>query len=190
MKSRAWLWCSPRHGNALLSRIKACGPGIGRQEQGRQLRCLRADGHGAHRWAQVEGPGGLTPRRPGRCAPHAGPARTWSRPGSWSWTWRSRREWPVHQACQRDQPGILAQVPDRSQGRVAVPGPPRRGGSRGADGPACRDDHAGGLLVWQRFSPPSAPRARHAIQPCRRPCRQLTAFVCVRLRDPSAALSL
>src|ERR1019366_3068180 len=37
-----------------------------------------------------------------------------------------RRDRPVHQACQRDQPGVLAPLPTLGQGSVAVPGPPRR----------------------------------------------------------------
>jgi Transposase len=65
---------------------------------------LRTDGH---RWKP------LRPDTEATRAPGPGPGVP-------------RRDRPVHQACQRDQPGVLAPLPDLGQGSVTVPGPPRR----------------------------------------------------------------
>jgi hypothetical protein len=101
-------------------------------KQGRPLRRLRARGHPADRRAPLEAPAarhrgdpcaaGLVPvpQGPGRDqGPGPGAAAREPGPGV------PRRDRPVHQACQRDQPGVLAPLPDLGQGSVAVPGPPR-----------------------------------------------------------------
>jgi hypothetical protein len=49
--------------------------------------------------------------------PGAGPGAAVRQPG----TGLSRHDRPVHQALQRDQPGVLAALPDCCQGRLAVP---------------------------------------------------------------------
>ena len=102
-------------------------------EQGRSLRRLRARGHAADRRAPLEAPAaryrgdpcaaGLVPVPQGHGRDQgagAGPAAREPGPGV------PRRDRPVHQACQRDQPGVLAPLPDLGQGSVAVTGPPHR----------------------------------------------------------------
>ena len=126
-------WCR-------AGRSRACGPGTGRRE-------TRTTGSMPMCWRTRCGPTGTggsrcgpTPRRPGRCGRCAGPARTWSRPGSrcWrscarTWTWRS----PARSACSPSLPARSAwRSCAGSRPRPRPRGCPRPASPRGCGQPA------------------------------------------------------